>query len=232
VISGFATALRDGTATGDAAGAAAKAIEEEAGRLERLVGELGEIERLRAAGAGGIAPRQGADIDVGAGGPAVVAGLRPEALEAVAILGATGERFGARAARADVELAVGPPPAGVDPAFVADELAVERMLGNLVDNALAATPAGGHVRLEARAAAVGARPAIAIDVIDDGPGFPAGQADRAFERFWRGEPSRAGGGSGLGLAIVRELARAHGGDAHAENIEPHGARVGVVLPRG
>ena len=47
----------------------------------------------------------------------------------------------------------------------------------------------------------------------------------------RGDPSRVGTGSGLGLAIVRDLAVAHGGTVHAENIAPHGARVGVVLPR-
>ena len=68
-------------------------------------------------------------------------------------------------------------------------------------------------------------------VIDDGPGFPPGGTERAFERFYRGDPSRSGSGSGLGLAIVRELARAHGGKAVAENVAPHGARVSVVLPQ-
>jgi two-component system OmpR family sensor kinase len=54
--------------------------------------------------------------------------------------------------------------------------------------------------------------------------------ERAFERFYRGDPARTGQGSGLGLAIVLELARAHGGTAHAENLAPRGARVSVVLP--
>jgi len=58
----------------------------------------------------------------------------------------------------------------------------------------------------------------------------AGTSERVFERFFRADPSRAGGGSGLGLAIVRELARAHGGEAWAENVAPHGARVTVLLP--
>jgi signal transduction histidine kinase len=66
--------------------------------------------------------------------------------------------------------------------------------------------------------------------VDDGPGFPPGATDQAFERFYRGDIARSGGGSGLGLAIVRELARAHGGTAIAENLVPHGARVSVVLP--
>jgi signal transduction histidine kinase len=73
--------------------------------------------------------------------------------------------------------------------------------------------------------------AIRFEVLDDGPGFPDGTATRAFERFWRADPARAGTGSGLGLAIVRELAIAHGGVAHAENRSPRGARVGVTLPR-
>ena len=73
-------------------------------------------------------------------------------------------------------------------------------------------------------------PAIAFAVVDDGPGFPPGGTDRAFERFYRGDAARSGAGSGLGLSIVRELARAHGGTAIAENLVPRGARVSVVLP--
>jgi signal transduction histidine kinase len=73
-------------------------------------------------------------------------------------------------------------------------------------------------------------PAIAFSVVDDGPGFPPGGVERAFERFYRGDRSRTGSGSGLGLSIVRELAIAHGGTAIAENLSPRGARVSVVLP--
>jgi two-component system OmpR family sensor kinase len=72
--------------------------------------------------------------------------------------------------------------------------------------------------------------AVALSVSDDGPGFPPGATDRAFERFFRADPARTGSGSGLGLAIVRELAEAHGGWAYAENLAPRGARVGIVLP--
>jgi signal transduction histidine kinase len=108
------------------------------------------------------------------------------------------------------------------------------MLGNLVSNALSAVRTGGHVRLETAPASIpgtsGAIPGLALAVIDDGPGFPDGTAGRAFDRFWRGDPARAGRGSGLGLTIVQELAAAHGGFAVAENLEPHGAKVGVVLP--
>jgi signal transduction histidine kinase len=214
VIGGYAAALADGTATGADAERAAAAIGEETARLERLVGELGAIDRLRT----------GTDA------------LHPEPIDAGAVLQATVDRFGAKAAAAGVDLAVAASAAKPDErgmALAADRLALDRILGNLVDNALAVVGTGGHVRLEARAvvdAAGVSGAAVAFAVVDDGPGFPPGGTDRAFERFYRGDPSRSGSGSGLGLAIVRELARAHGGAAIAENLSPHGARVSVILP--
>jgi len=211
VIGGYATALIDGTATGDAANRAAAAIAEETARLERLVAQLGAIERLRT----------GADA------------LHLEPIDARRELEATAARFAAAAV--GVDLAVAGPGAPDDPplALVADRLALDRILGNLVENALAVATAGGLIRLEARKVQDSAGvpgPAIAFAVVDDGPGFPPGGTDRAFERFYRGDASRSGYGSGLGLSIVRELARAHGGAAIAENLVPRGARVSVVLP--
>lgn len=225
VIGGYAAALADGTATGPAADRAAAAIADETARLERLVAQLGAIERLRS----------GLD------------GLHLEPLDAEEVLEATAARFaaGARAAGADLAVAEpgttgttgAPGPRGAATkaplALAADRLALDRILGNLVDNALAQVQPGGMIRLEARrvdGAAGVAGPAIAFAVVDDGPGFPPGGTDRAFERFYRGDPSRAGSGSGLGLSIVRELARAHGGSAVAENLVPRGARVSVILP--
>jgi signal transduction histidine kinase len=231
VIAGFAAALRDGTATGKSATAAARAIEEEAARLDRLVQELGSVERLQSG----------------------EAGLRPEIIDARELVAGTVGRFGARASAAGISLTAAD--SGDAPlSLVADRLALERMLGNLVENALEAvsttadaTAPGAALTPRARSSpdapssriVVEARSdrlpngvdAIRFDVLDDGPGFPAGTAARAFERFWRGDPSRTGAGSGLGLSIVRELALAHGGTVHAENRSPHGARVGVVLPR-
>jgi len=213
VISGYATALLDGTATGDAANQAAAAIVDETARLERLVAQLGAIERLRTG------------ID----------GLHLEPLDAREVLEATAARFaaGARAAGVDLGVAESGEPVEAPLALAADRVALERILGNLVDNALAVTGPGGTIRLEARrveGAAGVPGPALAFSVVDDGPGFPPGGTERAFERFYRGDPSRAGSGSGLGLSIVRELARAHGGSAVAENLVPRGARVSVVLP--
>lgn len=216
VIGGYAAALADGTAAGDAALRAARTIGEEAARLERLVDELGAVERLR----------RGA------------AGLRPETIDASELLSSSIERFRASAASAGIALAGVDEPGtrdahipslvGESLQFVADRGAIERIIANLIGNALAAAPAsGGHVWLSVAAG----HETVILAVTDDGPGFPPGAADRAFERFFRADPARSGPGSGLGLAIVRELAAAHGGTAHAENVAPRGARVSVVLPR-
>ena len=150
--------------------------------------------------------------------------LRPEQLDPATMVADAVARFEPRAGAAGVELR-----AAEDPglAIAADRAAVERILGNLVDNALAVVPKGGHVLVEARSAAGGA---VAFRVSDDGPGFPAGSLDRVFDRFYRADPARTGPGTGLGLSIVQALARAHGGSAAAENLAPTGARVTVTLP--
>ena len=71
-----------------------------------------------------------------------------------------------------------------------------------------------------------------IHVDDSGPGIDPAQAERLFEPFVRGDPSRnrATGGSGLGLAIARSIARRHGGNAMLSNRPGGGARATVTLP--
>jgi len=72
-----------------------------------------------------------------------------------------------------------------------------------------------------------------VDVADDGPGFPSGMLDVAFERFIRGDKARtrSSSGAGLGLSIVRAIVAAHGGTVAARNGEPlGGAGVTVRLP--
>jgi two-component system OmpR family sensor kinase len=86
------------------------------------------------------------------------------------------------------------------------EDALQILLANLVDNALRYTPAGGRVQV--RVAREGDR--ARIEVADTGPGIPAEERERVFDRFYRGRDAPAGG-SGLGLAIVRQVAALHGG---------------------
>jgi signal transduction histidine kinase len=101
-----------------------------------------------------------------------------------------------------------------------------QVVRNLADNA--ATHAAGLVAL---ALVEGADVVITID--DDGPGIPAGDRDRVFERFVRLDDARArdAGGSGLGLAIVREIVASHGGTVHLSGSPLGGLRVEVRLPR-
>jgi|ERR1035437_73452 signal transduction histidine kinase len=209
-IGGYAEAIADGTASGERASAAARTIVEETARLERLVGELSVVERLK-------------------DGPAA---LRPEALDATTLMADAAARFEATATAQGVALDVAGAAPGKRPLqFTGDRLAAERILQNLVGNALSVLPGGGHVWLHAAVLAIpGRTPGISLSVTDDGPGFPPGTTENVFERFYRADPSRTGSGSGLGLAIVRELARAHGGEAWAENVAPHGARVTVLMP--
>jgi len=88
--------------------------------------------------------------------------------------------------------------------------AITRALGNLLDNAAAATLAGGLVRVTVRAD----DDVAAVAVFDSGRGVPAGDEERIFDRFVRVGPdaSRSTSGSGLGLPIARAIARSHGGD--------------------
>jgi signal transduction histidine kinase len=107
-----------------------------------------------------------------------------------------------------------------------DADALGRVVRNLVDNA--ARHAAGRVAL-GLAERDGA---VVLTVDDDGPGIPAGERQRVFERFVRLDDARArdGGGSGLGLAIVRELVAAHGGTVTVDGGGLGGARVRVTLP--
>jgi two-component system OmpR family sensor kinase len=105
------------------------------------------------------------------------------------------------------------------------EAALHMALTNLVDNALRYTPAGAvRVALDQEA------DSWTLRVSDTGPGIPADERERVFDRFYRGRDSTAPG-SGLGLAIVREVARLHGGSVHIAEAAPgRGTTVVLCLP--
>ncbi len=102
--------------------------------------------------------------------------------------------------------------------------ALEQVLDNLVANAVAVAPPGSEVGLTADRGDGG----IVVTVADAGPGMPAADRDRAFDRFWRGREDRAG--SGLGLAIVRSLVEADEGTVRLEEADGGGLRAVVRLP--
>lgn len=122
-----------------------------------------------------------------------------------------------------------------DPGVVeADAVQVGRAAANLIANALQHAVSGGRVVVTTDAA--GPAGGAVLTVEDDGAGFADGDLDHAFEAGWRGTEARSPhaldvtGGAGLGLAIVRGIARAHGGDATAENRAGGGARLTLTLP--
>ncbi|MEV8376154.1 DUF4153 domain-containing protein [Kribbella sp. NPDC056861] len=128
-----------------------------------------------------------------------------------------------REVRYDVQ--VTPP----DLTVAADLSRLHQLVANLLDNASRHSPAGGVVRLVALETPDGWR----LEVIDQGPGIPAADRDRVFERFGTLAEADGGGGTGLGLAIARWVTDLHGGTIHFVEPEPRstGARARVDLPR-
>ncbi|WP_298438926.1 ATP-binding protein [Geobacter sp.] len=106
-----------------------------------------------------------------------------------------------------------------------EEEALRAMIGNLVDNAVRYTPPGGTVDVAVRR---GEHEAV-IEVVDTGPGIPAVDRERVFDRFFRrGENTT---GSGLGLAIVKSAVERHGGSITLTDAdEGKGLKVSVTLP--
>jgi two-component system OmpR family sensor kinase len=111
-----------------------------------------------------------------------------------------------------------------------DEVRLRQVLSNLVSNALSHTPAGSPVDVRVEVAPDGSE--VRLSVRDHGPGLPAEDAQRVFERFYRADASRAraAGGTGLGLSIVAALVAAHGGQTGVDTAPGAGATFWVRLP--
>ena len=113
-----------------------------------------------------------------------------------------------------------------------DAVLIERVLVNLLENAVKYTPPGSPIDLHAQ---VGSE-TVELIVDDHGPGLPEGHEERLFEKFERGHRESAMPGVGLGLAICRAIVQAHGGRISGQNRHANGrvagARFTIVLPRG
>jgi K+-sensing histidine kinase KdpD len=110
------------------------------------------------------------------------------------------------------------------PLLSVDPLLLEQTFVNLLENAAKYTPPGTPIQIAAHA-----NGEIEIDVMDRGPGLPAGAEQRIFQRFVRG-PHAAQAGVGLGLAICRGIVEAHGGRISAKNRPGGGSSFSIVLP--
>jgi two-component system heavy metal sensor histidine kinase CusS len=98
----------------------------------------------------------------------------------------------------------------------ADPVLLRRAVNNLVSNAVAHTPAGGSISVQARAEG----PWLALSVTNSGDGIPEEHREHLFDRYYRADPARASGtSSGLGLAIVRAIMQLHGGSARVDGGE-------------
>jgi two-component system sensor histidine kinase KdpD len=176
----------------------ADAIREEATRLDRVVGDLLDLSRLQA---GAVEPhRELWPVDE----------LVAQALESV----------GPRAQRVVVEIPPEAPPVSVDAAQI------ERVLANLIDNALEFSPAGSPVIVRSEHGSTELR----IHVVDRGPGLSADQREALFQPFRRGEAAAGRKGAGLGLAIARGFAEANGATLWAQD-DPVGGHFVLALAR-
>jgi len=114
------------------------------------------------------------------------------------------------------------------PLLDVDAVLLERVLCNLLENAVKYTPAGSAIEISAQASDAH----VTLRVDDHGPGLPKGREEAIFEMFERGRKESAAPGVGLGLAICRAIVQAHGGSIHGETRPGGGARFSVDLPRG
>jgi signal transduction histidine kinase len=114
--------------------------------------------------------------------------------------------------------------------LMADPTQVERVVRNLVDNAIKYTPSGGSITVGVSLISNNGQSMAQIRVSDTGMGIPLEHQARLFERFYRVDPSHTIPGTGLGLSIVKEIVTAYGGKVNLESIPGQGSAFIVTLP--
>ncbi|CAN5811783.1 hypothetical protein BH24ACT3_BH24ACT3_04990 [soil metagenome] len=151
--------------------------------------------------------------------------MEREPVEMAGVLGEAVEEFSAPARTRDLRIVRHAP----DEVWcLGDRDALRQAVANLVGNAVRLAPPGSAVRLTAGRKG----PWVWAAVADEGPGIPADQKERVFERFWRADSAaaRQEGRSGLGLTIVRRIAEAHGGQVRLVSEEGAGSTFALWLP--
>jgi two-component system phosphate regulon sensor histidine kinase PhoR len=176
----------------------------EVDRLVQMVEELLELSRL-----------ESGDIP-----------LAREPLDFDVILRTAVHRLARQAERAGVQVTL--ELEGGLPAAVGDADMLERVVVNLIHNAVKFTPAGGAVTVRAEPA----EGAIRISITDTGVGIMPADLPRIFERFYKADRSRGGGGTGLGLAVARHAVEAHGGTISAASVPGQGSVFIFTVPAG
>jgi signal transduction histidine kinase len=194
--------IDDGVATGETRERYLREIRTHVRVLSDLIDDLFELSRIEA---GDISWRMG-QVELGELIDETVAAMRLSAAE--------------RGVRISAELPTRGLIAQVNPEKV------QRVLFNLIQNAIRHTPGDGSVTVRARPAGR----AVEVEVDDEGEGISAGDESRVFEAFFRGDASRGDDGAGLGLAVSKAIVEAHGGRIWLEPGAP-GTRVRFTLRR-
>jgi two-component system sensor histidine kinase TctE len=157
--------------------------------------------------------------------PGAGRGQHAELLDLVALARDTTTEWVPRALEKNIDLGFDSPLASAR--IEGDPFLLRELLNNLLDNAVRYTPVGGHVTVRVTSHPQG----IALNVEDNGPGIPAEDRERVFERFYRVLGTGVEG-CGLGLAIVREIALLHRGEASlSSGAGGTGTRVSITFPR-
>ena len=177
-----------------------RTILEESERLNRLVGNLMDLSRLRA---GALTPAKDA-IPFDELISSVIGRLKPQ-LEG-------------RSVRAQLREDIPPVPV--------DVVQMDQVLTNLIENAARFSPRGTEIVVTA----VRWENQVEVRVADHGPGIPPADRSRVFEEFYRRDVGERRGGTGLGLAIARAIVTAHGGSMWIEDTPGGGTTVGFRLP--
>lgn len=112
------------------------------------------------------------------------------------------------------------------PRVLGSEILIERVIDNLISNAVKFSPETGTVEVTVRQASSCSE----LRIRDQGPGVPEEDIERLFQPFYRGANATLACGHGLGLSIVRRVVNLHGGDVQLRNAEPHGLEVTLRMP--